>query len=310
MYFLDTLFGNKTWCDPHRTEFSNAFDDTYVNFGHWIVTKDPLPAAPVSVSSTFWSQASVDSILRSHLLANLWSRGGGLQCCFNQESLDLMFVTYKGSVAVDEIFDVANLSTGVVQIKYKTDTDTQAGPALRPMGIPHNTHQPLPYFTFLMELGAKSPHRATQASIKATPSPSLADGAFEKLQCEWMDALKELNTYRSQKEIKQQRKRGQDATEKKLLQAVHGARVNMDAYNRFMVSVRGASSDVYGILKTANIAEEFASLLSVTMPSPTTQDTAIQCMRPLERLGETAHTAWMSTYVVGGSEDEPMDVDT
>jgi hypothetical protein len=46
MDFLDTLFGNKTWCDPHRAEFSDAFDDTYVNFTHWIVTKDPLPAVP------------------------------------------------------------------------------------------------------------------------------------------------------------------------------------------------------------------------------------------------------------------------
>ena len=42
--FLDTLFGNKSWCDPHRADFTNAFDDTYLNFTHWIVTKDPLPA--------------------------------------------------------------------------------------------------------------------------------------------------------------------------------------------------------------------------------------------------------------------------
>jgi hypothetical protein len=46
MDFLYTLFGNETWCDPHRTAFLNAFDDTYVNFTHWIVTKDPLPAVP------------------------------------------------------------------------------------------------------------------------------------------------------------------------------------------------------------------------------------------------------------------------
>ena len=43
MDFLDKLFGRDTWCDPHRDAFMEAFKDTYVNFTHWIVTKDPLP---------------------------------------------------------------------------------------------------------------------------------------------------------------------------------------------------------------------------------------------------------------------------
>jgi hypothetical protein len=46
MGFLDTLFGSKKWCDPCRPEFMSAFRDTYVNFTHWIVTKDSLPAVP------------------------------------------------------------------------------------------------------------------------------------------------------------------------------------------------------------------------------------------------------------------------
>jgi hypothetical protein len=41
--FLDKLFGNESWCGPHRNDFRKAFEDTYVNFTHWIVTKDPLP---------------------------------------------------------------------------------------------------------------------------------------------------------------------------------------------------------------------------------------------------------------------------
>ena len=45
MDFLDTLFGNKTWCG-RRPDFNQAFDDTYVNFTHWIITKDPLPEKP------------------------------------------------------------------------------------------------------------------------------------------------------------------------------------------------------------------------------------------------------------------------
>jgi hypothetical protein len=46
MDFLDKLFGDTMWCDPHRAEFMSAFNDTYVNFTHWIVTKDSLPAVP------------------------------------------------------------------------------------------------------------------------------------------------------------------------------------------------------------------------------------------------------------------------
>ena len=43
MDFLDKLFGNKSWCGLHRDNFQKAFKDTYVNFTHWIVTKDSLP---------------------------------------------------------------------------------------------------------------------------------------------------------------------------------------------------------------------------------------------------------------------------
>jgi hypothetical protein len=42
MDFLDKLFGNESWCGRHRKKFKKAFEDTYVNFTHWIVTKDPL----------------------------------------------------------------------------------------------------------------------------------------------------------------------------------------------------------------------------------------------------------------------------
>jgi hypothetical protein len=46
MDFLDKIFGNESWCGPHRDKFRTAFEDTYVNFTHWIVTKDPLPELP------------------------------------------------------------------------------------------------------------------------------------------------------------------------------------------------------------------------------------------------------------------------
>ena len=46
MNFLDKLFGNKTWTTPCRGDFDGAFGDTYVNFTHWVVTKDSLPEKP------------------------------------------------------------------------------------------------------------------------------------------------------------------------------------------------------------------------------------------------------------------------
>jgi len=45
--FLDTLFGNCEWCNKRtRSKFIQAFEKTYVNFTHWIVTRDRLPAEP------------------------------------------------------------------------------------------------------------------------------------------------------------------------------------------------------------------------------------------------------------------------
>jgi hypothetical protein len=46
MDFLDQLFGNKTWSGVDRAHIENGFHNTYVNFTHWVVTKDPLPEVP------------------------------------------------------------------------------------------------------------------------------------------------------------------------------------------------------------------------------------------------------------------------
>jgi len=45
---IDVLFGNTTWAgqDIHQREYNSAFGTAYVNFTHWIVTKDPLPEMP------------------------------------------------------------------------------------------------------------------------------------------------------------------------------------------------------------------------------------------------------------------------
>jgi hypothetical protein len=46
--FLNTLFGNKKWAGSDQLKFDTAFADAYVNFTHWIVTKDPMPVEPDS----------------------------------------------------------------------------------------------------------------------------------------------------------------------------------------------------------------------------------------------------------------------
>jgi len=45
MDFLDKLF-NRTWYDTHRDDFTTAFGCTYVNFTHWILTRDFLSEEP------------------------------------------------------------------------------------------------------------------------------------------------------------------------------------------------------------------------------------------------------------------------
>ncbi|KIM44537.1 hypothetical protein M413DRAFT_25012 [Hebeloma cylindrosporum] len=290
--FFDTLFGNKSWHSnekhPNGDHLRNALEETYINFTHWILTRDSLPETP---SKT--------------LLANLWARGAALQCSFNQESLDLLIVTYTGSVVSDEIFDVERLSAMVVQIKYKTKADTKAE-------APRNSYQPLPYIVMVLELGNESSHQTIPSRIRVTsPPPDVVASQFEDLQKQWTSALQLLQEYKDQKLKPRKREVGKDQEEVRLLKDVEIKRLAMDAYNRYTISVRGASPEVYGVLKKANIAEAFATLLSVTLPSPTAHDTTIQQMKPLERLGATsAHTDWMSVYVVGGPEDSEIAIDS
>jgi hypothetical protein len=44
--FLSKLFGTKTWARQNQEKFDNAFAEAYVNFTHWIVTRDSLPEKP------------------------------------------------------------------------------------------------------------------------------------------------------------------------------------------------------------------------------------------------------------------------
>ena len=45
MHFLDTLFGKDIFGPSDRQKFEKAFGNAYVNFTHWISTRDSLPEA-------------------------------------------------------------------------------------------------------------------------------------------------------------------------------------------------------------------------------------------------------------------------
>lgn len=44
--FLHTLFGNKEWAGSNQSKFNTTFRNAYINFTHWIVTKEKMPEAP------------------------------------------------------------------------------------------------------------------------------------------------------------------------------------------------------------------------------------------------------------------------
>ena len=222
-------------------------------------------------------------------MANLWARGAALQCCFNQESIDFLIPVYFGSVAEGEVFDPSCLSAVAGQVKYKSEGSPKAGDAIGLFGASRHPSEPLPYLALLMELGNESKYQETKSRIKLNAADALVDGKFPELTQDLIDAVNKL---KSQKE-----------PTKKMKAAVQEARLAVNSYNRYLLCVRGASELVYGVLREAHIDQEFHTLLKVTMVLPTDVDHAIQYMRPLERLGDgSLHTAWMSEYVVGGTD--------
>lgn len=235
------------------------------------------------------------------LLENLWARGAALQCCFNQEAIDFLIVTYSGPIGATDIFDPTKLSAIVVQIKNKGQADTNAELGTQPIGVPRNAPQPLPYIAMLLEFGNNF---STNSQIKITVPKYL--GPFSTLENEYISAVQCLRQYGTIVDANETVKQRRDPAKVNLRKTVQDKWLAMNEYNRFTITIRGASSDEYGGLKEAKLKEQFATLLSLTMPSPTAQDIAIQHTMPLERLGKTsAHTAWMKDY--GGSRDEEMD---
>ena len=224
------------------------------------------------------------------MFANLWARGAGLQCCFSQEKIDLLLPAYFGSIAPDSIFDPSLISPIALQIKFRTAGDLDAELAIRPIGVDRDLNKPLPYLAVLMELGCEQHFKENNKKIKYSASGPLADGAFRSLCEAWKAAVKNLETNIEEEAVKG------------LKIKVTKARLAVDSYNRYSISVRGASPEVYGILRSANIEKEFETLLKIVMPSSDAEPTRMH-MRPLERLSEkSAHTDWTWKYGLSNEE--------
>ena len=192
---------------------------------------------------------------------------------------------YFGSVAEGEVFDPSHLSAVAGQVKYKSEGSAKAGNATGLIGASRHPSEPLPYLALLMELGNVSGYQETKPRIKSNAANALGDGKFPELTKDLIDAV---NEFKSQKKPTD-----------KVKAAVQEARLVVNSYNRYFLSVCGASESEYGVLREAHIDQQFHTLLKVAMVLPTDVDHAIQYMQPLERLGDgSLHTAWMSEYVV------------
>ena len=74
-----------------------------------------------------------------------------------------------------------NLWAVVGQVKNKVGVDKDAEPAIRPICVPRDRNQPLPYQAILMELGNESRYGDNGSRIKYATSESPADGVFGSL---------------------------------------------------------------------------------------------------------------------------------
>jgi hypothetical protein len=238
-------------------------------------------------------------IFKRKLLANLWARGAALQCCFRQKAIGFTIPVYHcdGPFAADAVFDPSRLSGISGQVKFRVAGEPQAERGIQPFGIPRDPHQPLPYLALLMELGSESDYQG-HGKIKPTPSGPTHPGEFSQLTTALATAAGKHAL-----RVQQVGKNKRDSELMELKEALSNAQLATDRYNRYTISVRGASPEVYRILKTAGIAKEFATLLKITTRLPGMAKATIQHMCPLERLGDGSnHTAWMAEYFVPEAE--------
>jgi hypothetical protein len=103
---------------------------------------------------------------------------------------------YLGDVSPGAIFNPTLLSGLFLQIKLKVDGDAKAESAMRPVGIPRDLSQPLPYLAILMELSTEANHQETRLKLKSAVFPAPQQhGAFKDLADNWVTAAKALESY-------------------------------------------------------------------------------------------------------------------
>lgn len=222
---------------------------------------------------------------------NLWARGGALQCCFNQVAIDFAIPIYFGSVNADAVFDPSLLASIVGQVKNKAAGDKDAESAILPLGISRDSKQPLPYLALHLELGNESKFQDSRSNIRSIVPEPTVDGRFQKLT----SAKAAAKQYYDEMKNNQESKYLIDDAKIKF----KNAELAEGSYNRDLISVRGASAQVYRILNKADIVSRFATLLKVTLLPPTSQDTTMKYMHPFQSLVyESDHNAWMSWYKI------------
>jgi hypothetical protein len=204
--------------------------------------------------------------------------------------------TYIGSISKDAKFNPKNLTGTIFQIKIKMAGDWAAERALRPVGIPRDLYRTLPYLGVLIEFGTESLYKESKSKILVTASTRPEHGTLERLTIDWVAAVAALETFEAQK--------SQDKKKHvQLKKNVDDARKQMDSCYRFTLSIRGSSSEVYGILQKTNIEFQFQKFLKSASRSSTDNE-AIQNAMPLEHLDATSgYAIWMRDYILDNDDN-------
>ncbi|KAF8491535.1 hypothetical protein JB92DRAFT_1266106 [Gautieria morchelliformis] len=274
LQMLETLLG-KNWAGEKASAFNDAFGEAYVNFTHWMMTEEALPEEP-----------------DRKLLANLWARGAALQCSHNQESIDMLIVSYHGSIAPDAVFDPAFLSGLVVQVKLRKGTHAGRETTIQPVGIARDRLDPLPYLSLLLELGTQTQYH--EGGWVALRVAERSEKNWSTLLSEWADSVKSVAEYEDGLR-KAGKKKGKDKVGQQKKDKMKKSRAAMDAFKRYSISIRG--TDSYAVLNLPGWRQAFQTLLEVTERGEM-GDELVQQMWPLRQLGDsTPHGVWMRTYV-------------
>ncbi|KAM6500045.1 hypothetical protein JOM56_003059 [Amanita muscaria] len=73
--------------------------------------------------------------------------------------------------------------------------------------------------------------------------------------------------------------------------------------NRYCINARGCDEDVFGVLNTMGIANEWKKLLEITVETPNAEGEIVETMQPLRRLDQTSgYCNWIKDYSASHSQ--------